>query len=195
MCRAPMPSPSWRRGDGQRLQQGVEVGQRLAHAHDDDVRQPFLGRQQVAGVDQLFEDLAGRQVADDAVEAAGAEDAAHAAADLRADAGRAPVCLLDQHAFDQLAVVQAQQQLVRAVAGIEVPGDVAAERSKLRGQFVAQMLAADRSFARTNRPARRAASGASGGRSGGCPRACSQASISSDGTSSKARRSSPGDCE
>ena len=55
---------------------------------------------------QLLEDLAAGQVARDAVEAAGAEDAAHAAADLRADAGRPAVVLRDQHALDQSAVVQ-----------------------------------------------------------------------------------------
>ena len=40
-CRAPMPRPSLSAGDGEGRQQVVEVGQRLAHAHDDDVRQPL----------------------------------------------------------------------------------------------------------------------------------------------------------
>ena len=53
------------------------------------LRQPLVrAGQQVPQADELFEDLAGGQVADDAVEPAGAEDAAHAAADLGADAGR-----------------------------------------------------------------------------------------------------------
>ena len=43
-CRAPMPRPSLCAGDVQGLEQVVEVGQRLAHAHDDDVRQPLVRR-------------------------------------------------------------------------------------------------------------------------------------------------------
>ena len=65
--------------------------------------------------DQLFDDFARGEVAFDAVEAAGAEDAAHAAADLRADARRTPAFVLDQHAFDLLAVAQLEQKLVRIV--------------------------------------------------------------------------------
>ena len=72
---------------------------------------------QIAQPHQLLEDLADGQIALDAVEAAGAEDAAHAAADLGADASGAAAVVLDQHAFDHLAVVQFQQQLVRVVAG------------------------------------------------------------------------------
>ena len=54
--------------------------------------------------EHLLDDLAGRQIALDAVQAAGAEDAAHAAADLRADANRPPVLVAHQHALDLSAI-------------------------------------------------------------------------------------------
>ena len=60
----------------------------------------------------------------DAVEAAGAEHAAHAAADLRADADRAAHFVAEQHALDLPAVGQREQQLLRAVVGLRVPGDL-----------------------------------------------------------------------
>ena len=56
-----------------------------------------------------------RQIPLDALQAAGAEDAAHPAADLRADADRPPLLLGHQHAFDLPAVPTVEQQLVGAV--------------------------------------------------------------------------------
>ena len=44
-------------GHVERLDQVIEVGQRLAHAHDDDVGQPLVGGQQVPQAKELFEDF------------------------------------------------------------------------------------------------------------------------------------------
>src|SRR5262249_17481152 len=87
---------------------------------------------------QLFEDFAGRQVSLQAGEPAGAEDAAHAAADLRADAGGVAILLLQQDAFDQLIVLETQQELVRAVGGAQMPGDTSAEDLELGSKSLTQ---------------------------------------------------------
>lgn len=69
------------RGDGL-----VEVGERLALAHEDDTRDPLV---EVAGdVEHLVDDLAGGKGAGKPVEAGGAKRAPHGAACLRGDADR-----------------------------------------------------------------------------------------------------------
>ena len=67
---------------------------------------------------QLLDDLTGGEVADHAVDAAGAEHAAHRTAHLRADADRPPRAVPQQDAFDPLAVGQLQEQLFGAVGGL-----------------------------------------------------------------------------
>ena len=69
----------------------------------------------------------GGQVPLDPLQPAGAEDAAHAAADLRADADRPAVLLGHQDALDPAAVAALQQQLVRAVGRDVMEGDPGAE--------------------------------------------------------------------
>ena len=105
---------------GQRRQKPVEVGQRLSHAHHDDVTEPFVGRQEQLEPEQLFQDLARGEVADHAVEAARAEHAAHRAAHLRTDADGAAVAVPQEHALDPLAVVEFQKELFGAVVGLGV---------------------------------------------------------------------------
>jgi hypothetical protein len=98
----------------QRLPQVGIVGQRLAHAHHDDVADACCVRrepQPALEVEHLRDDLAGRQVALQAHLRGGAEGAAHGAAGLAADAdGVAPV-VAHQHRLDQLAIVQAKEGL------------------------------------------------------------------------------------
>src|ERR1700682_5769916 len=66
-----------------------EVGQRFAHAHEDDVVDLFTARP--FHHEELLHDLAGIEIARVAVEAARAKLAAVSAADLRGDANGAPV--------------------------------------------------------------------------------------------------------
>ena len=108
---------------GQRRQEPVEVGQRLSHAHHHDVAEPFIGRQEQLEPEQLLKDFAGGEVADHAVEATRAEHAAHRAAHLRTDADGAAVAIPQEHAFDPLAVVEFQEQLLGAVVGLGVLRD------------------------------------------------------------------------
>src|SRR5262249_54259311 len=47
---------------------------------------------------------------------------------LRADARGMSAGLLDEHTFDQLAVVQSQQEFVGVITGMEVAGDLSLQR-------------------------------------------------------------------
>ena len=104
-------------GLGKRGQEAVEIGQRLAHPHHHDVAEPLLGREQRRQPQQLLDDLARGQVPHHAVDAAGAEHAAHRTAHLRTDAHGPPVAVAEQHALDPLAVGELQEQLLGAVVG------------------------------------------------------------------------------
>ena len=117
------PHPFRILGDGQRREEAVEVGQRLPHPHHDDVADPLRGREEAGKTQKLFEDLAGSEIADDAVYAAGAEHAPHRTADLRADADRAPLAVAEHDAFDPLPIVELQEQFLGAVLRLRVGGD------------------------------------------------------------------------
>jgi len=143
--------------DGERLDERVVVGQRFAHAHDDDVierRHLGLGARRerilaVAHVQELGDDLAGGEVAFESGQSARAEHAAHRAADLRGDAdglagvidAHALLRCADDHRFDEGAVAQFEEELVGDVlrlfveqerGGHEVEGLVEPEAQRLR---------------------------------------------------------------
>ena len=138
--RWPIPRPVGLVASPSAAQQIRQIGQRLAHAHHDDVAQPFVRRQQAGESKHLLDDFAGREIADDAVQPAGAKHAAHRAADLRADADRPPRAVAEQHAFDPIAVVQFEQQLLRAVGGAVMLGDFSSPNGEIRGECRAQFL-------------------------------------------------------
>ncbi len=105
---------------GDRLEHPVEVEQRLAHAHEHDVRQPrALGREAPPSVAHLVHDLRGLEVALHAQLAGGAERAADRAPGLRADAqgvalaAAGPRRVVHQDALDQQPVAQAVERLLR----------------------------------------------------------------------------------
>ncbi len=79
---------------------------------------------------ELFENLSRRQVADYAINAAGAKDAAHPAADLGAYASRAPGIFGNHDAFDEIAIRQAEQEFARAIGCIRPSCAMGAERHK-----------------------------------------------------------------
>src|SRR5437867_8728962 len=68
----------------------------------------------------------------------GTKHAAHAAANLRADAGRSPIAFLDQDTFDELVILQPEQQFVRPVLRRLLPLNARTERDKLGGQRFAE---------------------------------------------------------
>ena len=107
--------------DLQRVADIVEIVQRLAHAHHDDVGQhpPFgLGRpfaERVAGEHHLADDLRRLEVAHQPHRAGVAEGAIERAADLARHAQGAAVGVGDEHHLEVMAVVGAQQPFAGAV--------------------------------------------------------------------------------
>ena len=88
----PEPPPVVQRIDG--LQDPVEVEERLAHAHEHDVRQPLpVGGQAARGVADLVDDLGGLEVPGEAELAGRAERTADRAAGLARDAQGVPLAL------------------------------------------------------------------------------------------------------
>jgi hypothetical protein len=105
--------------DGHRAVHVVEVVERLAHAHEDEVDRLAAARPEIAHQGQdLTHDLAGREVAHDAHGAGGAESTAQGAAHLARNAvGDAVIRLVPRHVdgLDAIAVRETEHQLRGAV--------------------------------------------------------------------------------
>jgi hypothetical protein len=102
------------------LHDRVIVVEGLAHAHENDVAQaPRLGRRrELAGdVHDLRHHLGGRQVPAVAHLPGGAEDAAHRAARLAADAGGGAALEAHEDGLDRLAVGEPEEELAGEAVG------------------------------------------------------------------------------
>ncbi|MNE09515.1 hypothetical protein D3C80_1021890 [compost metagenome] len=126
----------------------VQIVERLAHAHEDDVGQAavFLGRrpflQVVAGHLDLGHDLGGGQVADQFLRAGVAEGAVQGAADLGRDAqGAGPAHVGNIDGLDLDARRGADQVFARAVPGDLTLDDLGAGQGEGLGQGRAGLLA------------------------------------------------------
>ncbi len=122
--------------DDQRADQRVVIGQRFAHAHDNDVvERSQLGARArrarilaVADLQELGDDLAGVQVAFEAGEPARAKHAGHGAADLGGDTdgfarmveAYAFLWRADDDGFNERAVAQLKEQFVGDVVRLLV---------------------------------------------------------------------------
>jgi hypothetical protein len=108
----------------------VDVHQRLAHPHEDEV----VDRLHAAEVQRLVEDLRRGQVASEAHLAGRAEGAGQRAAGLRGDADRAPtVGVAHQDGLDGTAVAGAKQRLDGSVSRVGLAGELERrERDPLR---------------------------------------------------------------
>jgi hypothetical protein len=126
--------------DGQRARHLVEVVQRLAHAHEDDIRRflPVALHRPV----ELLHHLASAQVAAETEGRGGAEGAAPGAADLAGNAqGQLAALLLvvgDEHGFDRAVVVGAEAELARAVRGYHRPVESQRHERRIGEKRVAQ---------------------------------------------------------
>ena len=113
------------------------VRERFAHAHEHDVRHSS-GRRRVGGdpgrCDDLFDDLADREVSFEPGLAGGAEAAGHGTPGLGRDAHRGPVGIEHQDRLDGGAVVEAPQELRRVAVVAHRTGDEV-ERG---GEFVVE---------------------------------------------------------
>ena len=124
----------------------VVVVERLAHAHQHDVRQtavfarrrPFA--QKVAGQHDLADDLARGKVAHQTLGAGVAELTGQRAADLAGNAECAPVAFRDVDHLRLVAVGEGQQPLLRPVAGDLMAGDAGAIEPEGPGQPAAEGL-------------------------------------------------------
>ena len=113
------------RDDDGRLHDGVEVQERLAHAHEDEVRQvTAAGCQAAPGVPDLVDDLGDVQVTLEPELAGGAERAPDGTAGLAADAQRVPLApraarrVVHQDALHEPPIGQLVQRLLRgAIVG------------------------------------------------------------------------------
>ena len=107
--------------DAHRTHHIVEIQQRLAHAHHHHVGELALAMRHVVQMfrcnPHLADDLRSGQVAVEALRAGRAERASQAAADLRRDAQCAATLVGNEHRFDRVAAVHAEQPFVGAIGG------------------------------------------------------------------------------
>jgi len=135
----------------------VVVGERLAHAHHNDVvyqpplrlgRLTALGQVPTLDSQHLIHDLGCVEVALVAHETACAKLAAVGATDLRRDTDRVPVASVavpadgcrDQNALDQFPVGEAPEELHRTVPRALLLGQLEWLEQKRTGKLVAQLL-------------------------------------------------------
>src|SRR5437899_11494330 len=107
--------------DANRAQNVFQVGERLAHAHEDDVIDFFAAL--LFNLDELLHDLACIEIAGPAVQSAGAKFAAVSAADLAGDTNGPAIRGLDiecgrrgnEERFDQDLVALSVEKYLRVV--------------------------------------------------------------------------------
>lgn len=92
-------------------QQTVQVVERFAHAHENDVGEPFPFGQRL----DLVEDFVRRKGVLEPLSSSCAETAAHTAARLRRDAERRPVTVGDVGRFDEMVLRGTIEVFFRAV--------------------------------------------------------------------------------
>ena len=101
----------------------------------------------------LFEDFAGGEIAHQAVEAGGAERAAHRAADLCAQADAAMLLVVAQeHALDPLGVQEFEEQFFGAVGRFAVLGNAGSPNLELGGELLAKARGQIGHFLEAGRP-------------------------------------------
>ena len=114
--RRPAEAPL-RSHDFERPQYVVRVVERLAHAHEDHVRQTVAFGQR----DDLVEDFGRRQRVLQSLPSRRAEFASHAASGLRRDAQRGPLAVGNVGRFDPCALLRAVEVLFRSVGRLGDP--------------------------------------------------------------------------
>ncbi len=96
----------------------VEVGHRLAHAHEHDVADATLELPgPLGGSHDLFDDLADGQVSREARLPRGAETTGHRATGLAAHTDRCPIGVQHQHGLDSAPTVSSQRNLMVSPRG------------------------------------------------------------------------------
>jgi hypothetical protein len=119
--------------NGERGVHRLPVHERLAHAHEHDVRHRH-GRVEQPHLAHLPGNLVHGQIAREAHGAGGAEGAAQRAARLRRDAQRHPVAVGDGHRLDGLAVAQPEEEFLGAVRRLLARGDAEPGQGEVLGE-------------------------------------------------------------
>ena len=136
--------------DAHRGDDVIEVEQRLAHAHHHHVGELALMVRHVAQVlrrhPHLADDLGGGKIAIETLRRGAAELAVQTAADLARHAQRAAALVGDEHGFDGVAAVHAEQPLVRAVGRRLLEQDLRRHHDGGGFELAAQALAEVRHF-------------------------------------------------
>ena len=104
-------------------------------AHDDDVRQSLVGRNAADHVENLLDDLRGREISFQTRKTAGAENARHRTAHLGGDANRLPLTVGDEDSFDHVAPLQRHERFGRPVGRKVGVFDVGPRQLKLLRQL------------------------------------------------------------
>ena len=115
MRRGAMAKPAGSVRDPERLDRGLVVGQRLAHAHVHEVREPAARLEHPRGADHLRDDLARAEIPLEPHRAREAEGAREAAADLRRHAEREPVAVGHQHRLHTSPIGEDEDDLLAAI--------------------------------------------------------------------------------
>lgn len=126
----------------------VVVVQGFAHTHEDDVAQAFATCLQEAVYEEgLGDDFAGGEVTLEAHLAGGAEDAAHGAAGLGADAGGGAAFEFHEDGFDGFAIGEGEEEFAgEAVAAVGAGVDGEGVEYGRSGQSLGQIGAQVRHF-------------------------------------------------
>ena len=115
----------------------VEVQERLAHPHVDDV----VHRLVPSEVECLVEDLEGREVPAEPHRSRRAERARERAAGLGREAERSPpVAVAHEHGLDRVAVLRAEERLHRPVLRLALGDDLERRERHRLGEVGAQRL-------------------------------------------------------
>ena len=130
--------------DAKGAREVFKVGQRLAHAHENDILNAFAG--EGLGLEDLIDDFAGVEVTGPAVESAGAKFTSVSATDLAGDAEGAATGGFakfgrggrDENGFDETSVVELIKEFAGGVVGTGFKNDGRAVETKAGGEFAAQ---------------------------------------------------------
>ena len=98
--------------------------QRLAHAHEDEVaKRRAVCAQRALGEEDLGDDFAGAQMADESHLPRGAKHAAHRATSLRAHTNGVAARVAHDDGLDGLRIVEAEEKFARESVGTRGVGD------------------------------------------------------------------------
>ena len=127
--------------NSQRAKDVFVVGQRFAHAHENQIADAFAGN--FLNLQNLIHNFGSSQVPADAIESAGAKPTAVGAADLRGNADGVPVtlagetgCGRDENGFNQRVIPEFKQKFFGGVGGVAGVNRLHGVQLEVGGKFL-----------------------------------------------------------